>query len=264
MTWEYEKKKLLIVVKTYPNSSKGYIETVCTAGVTEAGEWIRLYPISYRYLENNQQYQKYSWVEVEVQKALDDNRIESYKPKNESITIIRPPLSGKKKWDEARSLLLPTAHKSLCSLKDLQEQNISLGIFKPLKINDFYWKEESTEWTEEEKQTIYQQDLFGIGHKPLEKMPFSFHYKFDCDDENCSGHDLTITDWEVQQAFRDWRGIYEPEEALRKIKERWLHTIFGQDRDTYFIVGTHHVFKTFMILGVFWPPKDQQPSLFGI
>jgi len=47
MTWGYEKREILILVKTYPIPSKNYLETVCTAGVTDIGEWIRLYPVSY-------------------------------------------------------------------------------------------------------------------------------------------------------------------------------------------------------------------------
>ena len=37
--------KVLIVVMTYPHPSRGYQELVCTAGITESGEWVRLYPI---------------------------------------------------------------------------------------------------------------------------------------------------------------------------------------------------------------------------
>ena len=40
--------KVLITVMTYPLPSRGYQELVCTAGVTEQGEWIRLYPVDYR------------------------------------------------------------------------------------------------------------------------------------------------------------------------------------------------------------------------
>lgn len=261
MTWGYEKKKILILVKTYPNPSKGYIETVCTAGVTETGDWIRLYRISYRYLDNDQQYPKYSWIEVEVTKATDDNRIESYKPRMESITVIRPPLGGKQQWDEAKSILLPKAKRTLCELMQLRDQNISLGIFKPHNISEFYWKKEAPNWTEEEKEILIQQDLFGIEKKPLEKMPYSFHYRFRCNDENCNGHDMTIIDWEIQQAYRSWLNKYGEDEVLQKIKEKWLNTLCGPSRDTYFIVGTHHVFKTFIILGVFWPPKNQQLDL---
>lgn len=40
------KLKVLITVKTYPIPSKRYDELVCTAGVTERGDFIRLYPIN--------------------------------------------------------------------------------------------------------------------------------------------------------------------------------------------------------------------------
>lgn len=56
--------KVLITVMTYPHPSRGYQELVCTAGVTESGEWIRLYPVDYRYREQHQQFKKYQWIEV--------------------------------------------------------------------------------------------------------------------------------------------------------------------------------------------------------
>ncbi|MCL2166220.1 MAG: hypothetical protein FWH49_02895 [Clostridiales bacterium] len=34
-----QKKKIYIVVKTYPTISKEYAELVCTAGVLEDGSW---------------------------------------------------------------------------------------------------------------------------------------------------------------------------------------------------------------------------------
>ncbi len=33
--------------KTYPNLSSKYKETVCTAGINEYGEWVRIYLIPY-------------------------------------------------------------------------------------------------------------------------------------------------------------------------------------------------------------------------
>ena len=35
-------ERILITVKTYPVLSRKYAELVCTAGVTEAGEWRRV------------------------------------------------------------------------------------------------------------------------------------------------------------------------------------------------------------------------------
>ena len=37
--------KILITVTTYPLPSRSYDELVCTAGITEDGKWIRIYPV---------------------------------------------------------------------------------------------------------------------------------------------------------------------------------------------------------------------------
>jgi hypothetical protein len=39
------RKKVLITVTTYPLPSRSYDELVCTAGMLENGEWIRIYPV---------------------------------------------------------------------------------------------------------------------------------------------------------------------------------------------------------------------------
>jgi len=62
----YELVRVLILVMTYPLPSRGYRETICTGGITEAGEWVRLYPIDYRYRPMSQQFRKYQWIEVEL------------------------------------------------------------------------------------------------------------------------------------------------------------------------------------------------------
>jgi hypothetical protein len=51
--------KVLITVMTYPLPSQSYQEVVCTAGITEAGEWVRLYPVDYRYQPKERQFHKY-------------------------------------------------------------------------------------------------------------------------------------------------------------------------------------------------------------
>jgi hypothetical protein len=55
----YQKKKILITVKTYPLPSKKSIEASCTAGITEEGKWIRLFPLPFRLLEHSKQFKKY-------------------------------------------------------------------------------------------------------------------------------------------------------------------------------------------------------------
>lgn len=45
-------KRVLVTVLTYPTPSDKYIETVCTAGITEDYQWIRIYPLRLRLLKS--------------------------------------------------------------------------------------------------------------------------------------------------------------------------------------------------------------------
>ena len=42
--------RVIILVKAFPQPSVNHIETVCCAGITESGEFKRLFPIWYRNL----------------------------------------------------------------------------------------------------------------------------------------------------------------------------------------------------------------------
>ena len=87
-------EKVLITVLTYPHPSEKYEELVCTAGINESGEWVRLYPIDYRYRPHHQQFHKFQWVEVELaaRSANKDPRKESRSPVLDSIKLIGEPL----------------------------------------------------------------------------------------------------------------------------------------------------------------------------
>ena len=134
-----ERFKLLITVKTYPIPSKKYDELVCTAGVTETCEFIRLYPINFRDLPYTQQYKKYQWIEVSAEKHQGrDVRKESYRPHSESIKILGEPIpSSPDNWRErARYALARESH----SMEDLYDQQradrTSLGLFRPKSVRD--------------------------------------------------------------------------------------------------------------------------------
>ncbi len=51
--------RILVTVKTYPTLSRKYGETVCTAGLREDGSWVRIYPVPFRRLDEQQQYSKF-------------------------------------------------------------------------------------------------------------------------------------------------------------------------------------------------------------
>ena len=87
-------EKILIIVKAMPTPSKKYRELVCTVGVTEKGQLIRLYPIPYRYMDFSKWYKKYQWIEVNIKKQKKDNRVDSYEPDIKTLKVIGEPLQA--------------------------------------------------------------------------------------------------------------------------------------------------------------------------
>jgi hypothetical protein len=77
MNWKQE--QLLILTKTYPNPSVKYRETTCVAALTADGQMRRIFPVPFRFLDGQQQFKKWEWVNGKVIKAKDDQRPESYK-----------------------------------------------------------------------------------------------------------------------------------------------------------------------------------------
>jgi hypothetical protein len=51
-------ERVLILCKTYPSPSAKYAETSCVAGMTEDGRLIRLYPVPFRLVSDDQQFKK--------------------------------------------------------------------------------------------------------------------------------------------------------------------------------------------------------------
>ena len=76
-------------VLTYPVPATNGAEVSCTPGITVEGKWIRLFPIPYRFLDPDSQFSKYHWIDVNIRKAPNDARPESYKIDRDSIQIVR-------------------------------------------------------------------------------------------------------------------------------------------------------------------------------
>lgn len=260
-----EKKKVLVTVKAYPQESKRYSETVCVAGISiDDKEWIRLYPMPFRFLENAKQFHKYEIIEVEVTKQGADSRPESHKVYQDTLEVGEA-LDTKQNWKRRKEIVLPTLSNSMCEIQKLEEETgKSLGAFKLRRPKRFYWKE--VDISSEDEDHPIQLVLFDAQKKVLEKIPYSFHYEYNCENETgCPGHNQIILDWEIGEAFRNWREDYgSAEKALEMVKKKWLDELFADDKDSVVFVGNHHRFrKSFMVLGVFYPKHDGQLSLFG-
>lgn len=250
-------KRVLITVKAYPSPSKKYGETVCCAGIDiDTLQWLRLYPIPYRDLDRSQKFRKYTIINVRCRKVPDDYRVESYKIDADSIEKLSY-LDTKQKWEARKKVVLPTVSSSFCSILQDTVKNKSLGTFKPCNI-DFFWKKSSLENEAKRKACYAQLSFFDTKKKEIEQIPFDFYYHFKCQDQaNCPGHKLPIIDWEIGQAYRNWRYKYKPQALLlEKIKQRWMDLMCSEENDVYFYVGNMKRFRDhFMVLGVFYPQK---------
>jgi hypothetical protein len=262
-----QKLKVLITVKTYPIPSQKYDELVCTAGVTEEGDFARLYPINFRDLPFDQQYKKYQWIELLAEKHRGrDTRKESYRPLRDTIKIIGEPIPTKNgDWSDRAKFALAKKSKSMEELLHKQDQDgTSLGVIKPKKINKLTISSTEPEWSPNFLLALKQQRLFEYRDKtlvPPRKVPFKFHYHFECDDPNCNrNHRMMIEDWEVGALF--WRLVDKGcshEEASKKVQNKFFEQICGPDIDTHFFVGTVLAHpKSWVIIGVFYPKLKER------
>ena len=266
-----DRLKVLITVKTYPIPSAKYDELVCTAGVTESGDFVRLYPINFRDLPFSQQYKKYQWIQVMVEKHRGrDVRRESYRPDSDTIQIIGEPIkSNPGNWVERARYALAKKARSMEELNDQREADrTSLGIFKPKKVHDLVISADDPDWKAGFKAALQQARLWDdrtVSKVPPRKVPFKFRYRFECDDLRCKGHRMMIEDWEVGALF--WRLVdqgFSHKDAADKVREKFLGALCGPDKDTHFFVGTILAYpKTWVVIGVFYPkiqPKKRKAA----
>lgn len=263
-----ETKTALIVVRTYPVPDVIGIESSCTAAITDQGEWLRLFPVPWRLLGKKHQFRKYQQVRVNVTKASDDSRPESYRLRPDGIQILSEPLSTANAWAARKEVVLPLMAHCLCCLtkqRDAQ-QYPTLGIFRPASIARLRISPAaSTVWTKAELAMLRQQHLFAEAPKQeLEKVPFVFRYEFRCSEDACPGHTLMCTDWEMSQSYRQWTAVYG-DDWQNKFRQRYEFEMI-QKYDTHFYVGTvaSHPHR-WIIIGLFYPPRqadNAQPGLF--
>ncbi|MBD0371307.1 MAG: hypothetical protein ICV60_10765 [Pyrinomonadaceae bacterium] len=258
-----ETKRALIVVRTYPIPALSGVEVSCTAAITDKGEWLRLYPVPYRFLKPDKRFKKYQWIDVSVIKA-SDSRPESYTPEINTINVLTDPLPTDNEWQARKQRVYPLRVPSLCHLQRERDANKypTLGFFRPKVIERLRITKATPQWTQAQLDMLRQGHLFEVQPQAeLEKVPFDFHYIFRCEDEACKGHALHCTDWEMGQAWRSWSKQYGADWEA-PFRQRF-ETEMIERNDTHFYVGTiqRHP-NRWIIIGLFYPPKPKTPLLF--
>lgn len=261
-------RKVLIAVKTYPTLSKKYRELVCTAGLDENGRWVRIYPIPYRELLDDQKYAKYQWLSVDIEKNTRDTRPESFRVNTSTIEVLDK-LDTKHEWFSRKNIVFKsdiyTNTKQI--IESAHSNHLSLVTFKPKEfISVECVANGKDEWSREELRyaTLASKTLFDDGYKPMPKIPFDFKITFVDTDGNKSS--MIILDWEIAQLYLNTRAGTTKDIACAKVKEKIEG--FFEKNDLYLFLGTTKNFhlwasNPFTIIGLFYPPKPK-PSNQGV
>lgn len=233
---------MLVLAKAYPEYSKKHNYTICTAGITESGEWRRIYPIPFDiYLKAK--YSKRNWIEYEVKNDGNrDLRKESRKIDVDSIKIME-----KEDVESVRGKLRDriTTLENLSS--EYKKDKTSLCVIKP-RLDDFELRDRDLDKSKRDF-LMYQTTIIPT-FKPdmFDKLP---SYKFRCCGE-CNGHEIFCEDIEAVELYRKMKKSHKtPEECERGVRKKlfeWMRT-----RDLYFIVGTHFLYGTPLIISIIYP-----------
>jgi hypothetical protein len=109
------------------------------------------------------------------------------------------------------------------------------------------------------KSIMNQPDMFRE-KSDLEILAVDFFLRFTCNDRSCTGHEISILDWEIAELYRK---IKDHADWETKLEKKVLQDICAGDRDTYLVMGNMvRRRSTFCILGFFWPPREDQLSFF--
>lgn len=256
-------KRVLIAVRTYPVPATKSIEASCTAGITDDGQWIRLFPIPFRLMAEENKFSKWQWISTDAVKATSDARPESYKLNSETIQAGEK-IDTADGWRARREIIKPLMRSSMCEIRREQDAHgfPTLGVFRPARIKRLILEADDANWGTAQAAILKQDDLFQKAPaQTLEKIPFKLKYEFECGDADCNGHTMSCTDWEMAQAYRRWRQEYGEgwEQPFRQRFERDMIEKY----DTHFFVGTVHQHpKNWIIVGLFYPPKQAVGDLF--
>ncbi|WP_234266562.1 hypothetical protein [Hydrogenophaga sp. NFH-34] len=257
-------QRILILCKTYPSPSARYVETSCVAGMTDDGCLIRLFPVPFRLVEDDQQFKKWQWISARVRRAQDDARPESHRISVDTIEVEGDPLPTRDNWMTRREVIkgVPVFDSYEALEASRQANGTTLGLLRPSRLLGLDIKAvDSPDWTEDELAKLLQEQqqgsLFDAVEdqrtlKTLKKLPYDFHYRYECQTpEGVKAFRHKLVDWEAGALYWNVHRRPDWQEAMR-------HKFVTQfsELDVMFLMGTIHRFPgQWLIVSVLYPPK---------
>ena len=196
---------------------------------------------------------------MECKKDEDDprKRKESHKVRDGSIKLIDNSLSyPAADWRRRSDFILPLQSKSIEELYDKwDEDRTSLGLIRPKEVSRLVFKQKTSQIDSTE-----QLDVFGEEIPLVDPLSADIKYVFTCADNRCTGHTIMCEDWELGESWRKQKRKHGDGDVLhRKIREHFLDYMINE-RDLYFYMGLHYIHPEWLIIGLYYPPKQQPTS----
>lgn len=259
---------MLILCKTYPSPSARYVETSCVAGISEAGELKRLYPVPFRLIQDDKQFKKWQWISARTFKSNTDSRSESYKVFVDTIVCEPAPLPTGDNWRERRKWLEKL--EIFNSFDAIESERVrtgrSLALLRPRRIIGLDIEAaDQPDWTQEERDKLLQLqlqgDLFEQDEEAkqlrlLKKVPFDFYYRYEAEASGGpSEHRHKLVDWEVGALYRTCTRLYGANWE-EKFREKLESELAG--KDLILMMGNMHRFQhQWLAVSLIYPPKQR-------
>ncbi|MFY7837707.1 MAG: hypothetical protein ACOVQ0_15645 [Novosphingobium sp.] len=240
----------------------------------ESGKFIRLFPVPFRLVRDEQQFKKWQWIAARIEKAKGDHRTESHKIYVDTIDCSQKPISTHARWADRRVALNGVSvFNDFAALEsDRKSSGTTIGLLKPSSIISLDITPERPDWTDEERKKLEANErqigLFDAADEQnlaqLRKIPFSFHYRYTCTIGGTTNeYRHKIVDWEAGALY--WK-------CVRRHGDNW-EIPFRQKleealpaADLHFLMGTIHRFPDqWLIISLIYPPRmlpNLQPTLF--
>lgn len=249
-----QSSQVAILIKALPQPSKKYGETVCCAGVTDSGEWKRLFPVRYRHLSGDQSFQRWDRIEFSYRTPNQDNRRESCHVFEDSIRKV-----GKLTERERERLL---NGMMVGSAKQAELSGSSLALIRPR--NTVFKYRLKTEALLQKEREAYQRaasqgSFFDEALAALEPSPYRFSFSFD---DDMGSHAYQCGDWEVHAMYFLGVKRHGNQQTLKRMEETF--------NDRYPKAGMAFALgnmakrpHTWQLLGVIRLAEESQSDLFA-
>lgn len=272
--------RVLITVKAAPQVSTKYRDTVCVAGLylppDGPPEHIRLYPVPFRYLTDDQKFKKYDMREIALRMpSHTDDRPESRSIEITDPSAALPLLETASRWRGRAAYVEQVRRDSMCSMVQATRESRSaqsLGLIEPSHVKQLHiTKTEplSTVDVRTRDALVAQQELNLFGEpsgqvlNALRPPPFNAKLEYFCSTPSCGGHTQGIIDWELTafQINRQREG-WSDERIHDGIVQNFFANPFAEHKRPALFVGNQANpgrRTTFSVLSIYSPPVNDLP-----